>query len=325
MIDVEGKGERVLGELPLTELTPRVLVDLRQRLLNSGLNPKTVRNIIDSSFRAMVRDARTIDYLIESDPFAALLWDRTKKPKPDPFSESERDKILEWFLANQPFYFPFVYVLFHTGMRPSEVVALRVANVDVNRGLLEIQTSRYLGSEAATKTEHSERTIKLLPEVREILKTLVQYKSNARDAYVFVNAKNGGPINHSEWPKGCWKKAIDETGIRYRKFYATRHTFISTALTKGLNIKFIAEYCGTSVAMIEQRYGRFLRHRAEDQLRLLGAPPAQVSGPKTRKGETFGETFPLTAEKPLWNKASPTGFEPGRNVEIIDVFSSRCG
>lgn len=79
--------------------------------------------------------------------------------------------------------------------------------------LLEVQASRYLGNEAPTKTEHSERTIKLLPDVREILRTLVQYRNDARDAYVFVNAKNGGRINHGEWPKGCWKKAIDETGV----------------------------------------------------------------------------------------------------------------
>ena len=46
-----------------------------------------------------------------------------------------------------------------------------------------------------------------------------------------VNARNGKPINHSEWPKGSWKKALKENGIRPRKFYATRHTFISTALT----------------------------------------------------------------------------------------------
>lgn len=81
----------------------------------------------------MVRNARTVDYLIETDPFAVLRWDRAKKPRPDPFTESERDKLLEWFLEHQPFYFPFVYSLFYTGMRPSELVALRVANVDVER------------------------------------------------------------------------------------------------------------------------------------------------------------------------------------------------
>ena len=44
-------------------------------------------------------------------------------------------------------------------------------------------------------------------------------------------------------------------------FYNTRHTFISLALTKGANLKFLAEYAeyyGTSVDMIEKHYGRFV-------------------------------------------------------------------
>jgi len=90
----------------------------------------------------------------------------------------ERDKLLEWNLASQPFNFPFVYMLFFTAMRPSEVTALRVANVDADRGLIEIQTSRYLGSEAPTKTEHSERTIKLLPDAKTVIKTLLRHNSD---------------------------------------------------------------------------------------------------------------------------------------------------
>jgi integrase len=75
------------------------------------------------------------------------------------------------------------------------------------------------------------------------------------DSYVFVNAKNSGPVEQREWPKDHWRRALTATKVRPRKFYATKHTFISVALTKGLNLKFIAEYCGTSVAMIEQDYG----------------------------------------------------------------------
>jgi hypothetical protein len=37
-----------------------------------------------------------------------------------------------------------------------------------------------------------------------------------------------------------------------RKFYATRHTFISLAMTKGMPLKLVTIYCGTSVEMIVQ-------------------------------------------------------------------------
>ena len=47
-------------------------------------------------------------------------------------------------------------------------------------------------------------------------------------------------------------------GVRPRKFYATRHTFISVALSKCCNVKWVAEYCGTSVEMIEKSYASSL-------------------------------------------------------------------
>jgi hypothetical protein len=127
---------------------------------------------------------------------------------------------------------------------------------------------------------------------------------------VFVNAKNGGPIEQSEWPKDHWRRALTATKVRLRKFYATKHTFISVALTRGLNLKFIAEYRGTSVAMIAQDSGRFLASRVDDQLRLLSGSPVTTDERRVAKTATFGGGVQFQAENPLWNKASPTGFEP---------------
>lgn len=56
-----------------------------------------------------------------------------------------------------------------------------------------------------------------------------------------------------------------------RKFYATRATFISQAVSKpGITLKWLAEYCGTSVEMIERHYGRYM-HGDASQLALLAA------------------------------------------------------
>ena len=68
----------------VADLTPALLEAFRSYLLQEyeartptkRLSLKSVKNIIDASFRAMVRDARTVDYLIEKDPFEALLWPR---------------------------------------------------------------------------------------------------------------------------------------------------------------------------------------------------------------------------------------------------------
>ena len=51
------------------------------------------------------------------------------------------------------------------------------------------------------------------------------------DDYVFTNTKNGGPMDQGEWPKDLWVTALRAAGLRPRRFYATRHTFISAGLT----------------------------------------------------------------------------------------------
>jgi hypothetical protein len=37
-------------------------------------------------------------------------------------------------------------------------------------------------------------------------------------------------------------------------------------------MKWLAEYCGTSVAMIEKRYGRYIKSDSEEQLERLFGP-----------------------------------------------------
>jgi hypothetical protein len=56
-----------------------------------------------------------------------------------------------------------------------------------------------------------------------------------------------------------WLRCLRSLGLRARKAYCTRHTFIAWALSEGANLKGLAEYCGTSVEMIDKNYGRYIR------------------------------------------------------------------
>ena len=123
------------------------------------------------------------------------------------------------------------------------------------------------------------------------------------------------PIDQGEWAREFWHGLLEALKIRPRKFYATRHTFISIALTKGVNMKWLAEQCGNSVGTIERHYGKFLVGEAEAQLRLLDPTigrdlnaPADTKG--ERKVQTLKARFAVSAEKPLRRKVVPTGIEP---------------
>jgi integrase len=184
----------------LVDVTPRKLDEFRAYLLNErGLSLKSCRNIIDASFRACIRDARKIDYLLDRDPFEALMWPRRQTPKPDPFTEDERDSIIAAFANKSPFYVPFTHTLFWTGARPSELLALKWGDVDLRAGFMTISKSRYIGEEA-TKTMGSDRAVKLIASVVEVLKRLKPLATTEND-YVFLN-QEGEPLNFHTWRAG---------------------------------------------------------------------------------------------------------------------------
>jgi integrase len=261
------------------------LIDFRLQLLQRGLAVKTARNIIDGSFRALYRDARAeFDELKGRDPFIDIQWPSNQRAKPDPFTAVERDRIVAYWAENDFFYFPWVYVLFHTGMRPSEASALTWADVDLERQTIEISKSRYMGAESAPKTSASARKITFSESVLNVLKILPSRELGLK--HVFGN-KLGEPMNSKKWSEHNWAGPLKKLGIRHRKFYATRHTFITEAIKRGENLLSVAQYCGTSLTMIQADYCGTL-------------------------GLSFNQTvFEPSLDKALKRLVAGPGFEPG--------------
>ena len=64
--------------------------------------------------------------------------------------------------------------------------------------------------------------------------------------------KYGVPLNVSSFQVDDWERILSGLEIRKRKFYATGHILITEIVRRGIDLKRIANFCGTSVAMIEQ-------------------------------------------------------------------------
>jgi integrase len=161
-----------------------------------GLSLKSCRNVIDGTFRAMMRDARKHG-IGEKDHFAQLEWARIVSPKPDPFTAEERDTILAHFKEKKPFYFPFVCGQFGTGARPSEMIALRWGDVDLKKRVISISKSRYMNADNPTKTVASEREIAIAEQIAAVLTFLKPLHVTHAD-FVFKN-QQGNPINENKW------------------------------------------------------------------------------------------------------------------------------
>ena len=263
-----------LGSTLLRDVTKARLEAFRGKLLEQKTRRgtkrtiKTARNIIDWHLRSLWRDAEREGYV---DRFPHLDWPRVRRPKPDPFDPEERDAILAWFEQHHSYWHTWLSFLFWTGMRHGEAVALRWNDIDLRRGIVSISRSRDQGEENAPKTFGSIREIPLLPWTLELLKKLQRPLHSDGAEFVF-STPEGKPMNDTWWPKrgaarhpkedaskGIWFRCLRSLGIKPRRFYCTRHTFIAWALSEGANLKGLAEYCGTSVQMIEQSYGRYIR------------------------------------------------------------------
>jgi len=300
-------GKHILGRfrhVRLDQLNTGDLVEFRAALLKDGLSVKSARNIIDGSFRAMVRDARA-EYkdLQGYDPFMHVQWPRVQREKPDPFSVEERDRIIEHWKENDFFYFPWVFTLFFTGMRPSEASALTWGDVDLTAGTISISKSRYMGDDSAPKTSASNRTIQVPETVIRVLNLLPSRALGLR--HVFVN-KDGQPMNAKKWSEHNWRGPLEELKIRHRKFYATRHTFLTEKIRQGENPFALAQYAGTSVAMLEKDY-----------VGTLG-----LSTLHSQQGDR--EVFEKYAKNPNEIMVAGPGFEPvqsfaPKSAQVLDV------
>jgi len=194
---------------------------------------------------------------VESNPFELLDWPAYHRDRPDPFTVEERDAILAWTYEHERFYYPWVYFQFATGCRPSESCALRWGDLDAKNLTVSITKSRNLGQESAPKTRMSHRRIKVSDNLFRILTEsawAVDASGDRNSQYVFCNAANGRPIDAGQWARVHWGRICDGANVRRRKFYATRHTSITEAIKAGGNLLAIAQYHGTSVAMVEANY-----------------------------------------------------------------------
>ena len=226
-----------------------------------------------------------------------IQWPAAETQKPDPFTEEEKTKILAFFYEHEPFYYPWVYLAFEVGTRPSEASALLATDINSETSEINIDKSRHLKADNATKTGKSKRQICVPREVIDALLTLPSLKLG--EERLFLN-KYGKPLDANQWAKDYWARTLQALGIRQRKFYTCRHTFITEQVKRGELLKAIADYCGTSVTMIERDYCGTLRLSDRNI-----AMPSFANQPSN-----LAYKNPTVPEFPLQTLASPTGFEP---------------
>lgn len=252
-----------LGHVPLTALKPEHLQRLYTAKLNSGLAARTVRYqhvILHKALETAMKWG-----LVARNVADGVDVPRARQTEIQTWDESEVACFLE-AAKGSPYYALFYTNLF-TGMRRSELLALRWQDIDflygqvsVSRGLHHLVDGSYVFTQP--KSVKSRRTISLTPSTSLLLQEhkakkefdhrMLGILSQASD--LVFSTPDGKPLRPNTVSR-AWATLAARCGVKVISFHAGRHTHASLLLRQNVHPKIVQERLGhSSIAVTLDTY-----------------------------------------------------------------------
>lgn len=282
---------KIIFNILIPEFGRKTLAEFRRSDVRDWCNKQDASNKrlsnVQSVLRASLQGALDDD-LIESNPLHGWCYSRKEAPSPvddiDPFTADEQNALLA--ACRDPQHRNLFQFAFWTGLRTSELVALKWGDIDWRRKIVRISRAKTQASDEheTTKTRRGTRDVKLLDPA---LDALAAQKSHSFLAglEVFLNPLYGAPwVGDQAIRNSAWIPALRKAGIRYRNPYQTRHTYASMMLTAGEYPVWIAGQMGhADTAMIFRNYGRWIEDASSNSgskaVAMFSAPKIKIKSP----------------------------------------------
>ncbi len=130
----------------------------------------------------------------------------------------------------------YLLIAFNTGMRPSEILGLHLSDFQ-DDGYINVERTR---SKGIIGTGKSSNAVRCVPYPKFIYEHIKEYHADNSE-YIFGNIDDAGKL------RTHWKRIIENSGVEYKKLYATRHTFATLLLQdKVVSINELAGLLGHS-------------------------------------------------------------------------------
>lgn len=261
-----------IGKKALNHLTTNDLQTYCKYLYESGrldgkggLNAKTVRNqfnMIHAALKQAVGNG-----LILNNPADFVVLPKTSKCKAIYLNIEEQKNLMD--VSKDEYWNIGIRISLETGIRIGELLALRSSDIKSDKGIYYLDIKRSLQRvtdfnditkgkqktilrEGKTKTENSQRIIPISPKLKAAIdKSLIiqaeeaekNHKQLIPDPFIIANGIGNhiDPSTYRNWFKKQVKNAGLDENITPHKL---RHTFASTALRYGMDLKNISSLLG---------------------------------------------------------------------------------
>lgn len=254
-----------LHNVNVADLTPGMIKNWVQQQ-NTAL--KTVRNRL--SFLRSALDEAVTDGILTTNPVSLISASRYQNNSDrkaneyfvDPLRPDEVEMMLS-STTNAQWENLFRFAL-HTGMRSSELCALRWDSLDLVNNTVGVFTACVEGIVKNPKTKAGRRKIELNTQA---LLALTKQKpfTSTKSEFVFHDPKTNKPWAGADAiRKKAWIPTLKRAGIRYRNPYQTRHTFATMHISQGANLFWLASQMGhKGPEMLFRHYGAYLKEYSE--------------------------------------------------------------
>jgi len=263
-----------LGSRPLAKLGTLEIQTVYNKLSESGLSPRTIA-YTHMILKQALKQAIQWRLLIHN-PCDGVKPPRQVRNEMQVLDPRQARKFLAG-CKNQK-NGPVFELAMTTGLRPSEYLALKWSDVDLEKGTVSINRSIDIlpgGGWAfdENKTGRSRRTVKLHSSVAQMLgehhvgqeqEHLQAGEKWTHHNLVFTN-ETGGPVDRHNLSNRDFRRILTNAGLPQIRLYDLRHTAATLALVAGVPVKVVSEQLGhASVALTLDTYSHVLPHMQDD-------------------------------------------------------------
>jgi integrase len=143
---------------------------------------------------------------------------------------------------------------FYGGLRPSEAAGLRWENVNLDQGTIHVCEAFVAGKFKKTTKTDENRTVPMLPQLRNRMKIWAMTWQHPTNGLVFPNQSGDKPININDMGDRIIKPTVEKVGMEWHGLYACRRGYGTSLYNAGCSMEEIAAAMGNSPATAYRHY-----------------------------------------------------------------------
>ena len=245
-----------LGDCLPQSITSETVAEFSSILLDEGLSPKTVKDVLIVLRLALKYTSKQLPYGL---PEIEIIYPKEQKKEVRVLSPEEQERFISYLSENMDCCKFGVLLAMFTGLRIGELCALKWENISIHDRTIKVTATMQRlknGDSGHTKvvigSPKSDLSYRIIPLSEAAVRLCKSMEVKSRNAYILTG---NGDFIEPRTLQYRLKKYAKDCGIEDVHFHTLRHTFATRCIEVGFEIKSLSEILGhATTAITMERY-----------------------------------------------------------------------